>query len=927
MRHSQRHALRSQGCSLATPAIAFLLLAEMTTTSAEYIFRPEGLTVCPADTLAVLSESDCREAAEALGVSYMGTEDEPGYPNGCYQWDNFAVYFNYNTGRGESKSKIVCQVGATATTLFYSQFILHTFGLTICPADTGPVLTEFGCLEAAAALGFSRTVYTEDSPYHPNGCYLYSTEDFYFNFNEGQSNDQSQVVCELSGNATTSTTTQGYILHTSGLTICPADTRPVLTEFGCLEAAAALGFSRTVSTEDSPYHPNGCYLYSTGDFYFNFNEGQSNDQSQVVCELSGNATTSTTTTYFGQGYSGQGYILQTEGLTSCPSDTWPVWTISGCREAAAAFGLYLSRDANDSSYPHGCYMHNISSELIVNYNEGRGNSNARVVCKEGLGANTTTTTTSSGPPFLLQIDSNFCPADTMPVLTEFDCIEAAAAFGFIFDYSETYPYRPNGCYKWLATGMFYLNYHVGQASTDTMIVCKTSTPTVTLTPTVTPTASSGQDNAMLVPILMGMGGVIALLLSLWFVWQMCFSQGLKTQPDPAGGPVAVVIGGKATLRSDSKELVDPLNEMAMKSLPKYWTGCRESGNDDVNVKDDLGFDELIYVKHEHMEFFQDLINQTYRKITTQDRLCPTGKHDKTKGGCPCVQPGGDPGLPTGYQIKRVIRVEDSAMFSRYIDRRDQIKRSRSSCEAPDPEIFTRAAMEASNGLTEVLCDVDDGINEVYLWHGTQVRTGLAIAQDDFSLNFAGSGAGTMYGKGLYFSESCTKADEYAMDEPGGHYDGVRGLLLCRVCLGNFHYTLDREPSAIDKYTNGECDSTIGDRAKAVNTYREMVVYDRDQVYPECLVLYERLHRGETPQLPPKDVPFLLELPLYWRNVGRNPYTEGFREHWMVKPMIRELIQRLANGSCGRDGAAPKVVLARRIEDSFFGVVTSTGSDL
>ncbi|CAE7926920.1 Tnks [Symbiodinium sp. KB8] len=825
MRHSQRHALRSQGFSLATPAIAFLLLAEMTTTSAEYIFRPEGLTVCPADTLAVLSESDCGEAAEALGVSYMGTEDEPGYPNGCYQWDNRAVYFNYNTGRGESKSKIVCQVGATATTLFYSQFILHTFGSTICPADT----------------------------------------------------------------------------------------RLVLTEFGCLEAAAALGFPRTVSTEDSPYHPNGCYLYSTGDFYFNFNEGQSNDQSQVVCELSGNATTSTTTTYFGQGYSGQGYILQTEGLTSCPSDTWPVWTISGCREAAAAFGLYLSRDANDSSYPHGCYMHNVSSELFVNYNEGRGNSNARVVCKEGLGANTTTTTTSSGPPFLLQIDSNFCPADTMPVLTEFECIEAAAAFGFIFDYSETYPYRPNGCYKWLATGMFYLNYHVGQASTDTMIVCKTSTPTVTLTPTVTPTASSGQDNAMLVPILMGMGGVIALLLSLWFVWQMCFSQGLKTQPDPAGGPVAVVNGGKATLRSDSKELVDPLNEMAMKSLPKYWTGCRESGNDDVNVKDDLGFDELIYVKHEHMEFFQDLINQTYRKITTQDRLCPTGKHDKTKGGCPCEQPGGDPGLPTGYQIKRVIRVEDSAIFSRYIHRRDQIKRSRSSCEAPDPEIFTRAAMEASNGLTEVLCDVDDGINEVYLWHGTQVRTGLAIAQDDFSLNFAGSGAGTMYGKGLYFSESCTKADEYAMDEPGGHYDGVRGLLLCRVCLGNFHYTLDREPSAIDKYTNGECDSTIGDRAKAVNTYREMVVYDRDQVYPEYLVLYERLHRGETPQLPPKEVPFLLELPLYWRNVGRNPYTEGFREHWMVKPMIRELIQRLANGSCGRDGAAPKVVLARRIE--------------
>jgi len=388
----------------------------------------------------------------------------------------------------------------------------------------------------------------------------------------------------------------------------------------------------------------------------------------------------------------------------------------------------------------------------------------------------------------------------------------------------------------------------------------------------------------------------------------------RTAPGYVGGPSAVVIGSKATLRSDSKELVDPLNEMAMKSLPSYWTGGRESA-EESNVREDLSFDELLYVKHEHMEFFQELVNHTYRQITTQDRLCPTGTHDKTRGGCPCVQPGGVPGLPTGYQIKRVIRVEDSSMFTRYIDRREQIKNSRSSCEAPEPTIFTRAAMEASRGLTDILCDVDDSINEVYLWHGTQVRTGLKIAQDDFSLNYAGSGAGTMYGKGLYFTESCTKADEYAMDEPGGHYDSVRGLLLCRVCLGNFHYTLDREPSAIDKYRNGECDSTIGDRAKAVNTYREMVVYDRDQVYPEYLVLYERLQRGETPELPPKDVPFLLELPLYWKNVGRNPYTEGFREHWIVKPMIRNLIQRLADGSCGRDGGAPKVVRARRVEDS------------
>ena len=41
---------------------------------------------------------------------------------------------------------------------------------------------------------------------------------------------------------------------------------------------------------------------------------------------------------------------------------------------------------------------------------------------------------------------------------------------------------------------------------------------------------------------------------------------------------------------------------------------------------------------------------TYKDIPTQDRLCPTGKHDKTRGGCACVQVGGDPGLPTDFQV-------------------------------------------------------------------------------------------------------------------------------------------------------------------------------------------------------------------------------------------------------------------------------------
>ena len=45
---------------------------------------------------------------------------------------------------------------------------------------------------------------------------------------------------------------------------------------------------------------------------------------------------------------------------------------------------------------------------------------------------------------------------------------------------------------------------------------------------------------------------------------------------------------------------------------------------------------------------------------------------------------------------------------------------------------------------------------------------------------AGSNAGTMYGRALYFAERVSKADEYTTPSE----DDLRPVLLCRVTLGN-----------------------------------------------------------------------------------------------------------------------------------------------
>eukprot|EP00930_Biecheleria_cincta_P052589 TRINITY_DN3783_c0_g2_i4.p1 TRINITY_DN3783_c0_g2~~TRINITY_DN3783_c0_g2_i4.p1 ORF type:complete len:944 (+),score=114.28 TRINITY_DN3783_c0_g2_i4:37-2868(+) len=356
---------------------------------------------------------------------------------------------------------------------------------------------------------------------------------------------------------------------------------------------------------------------------------------------------------------------------------------------------------------------------------------------------------------------------------------------------------------------------------------------------------------------------------------------------------------------EAESKAKPLSDATAESLPDNWG--RKIGS-----KQDLTFDDLVYVPHADLNVFQTLLNKTYRPIPTQDRPCPNKKCDKQKGGCPCVQRGGDPGLPTGYQLMRVIRVEDSGMFDRYVKRRSDIRRKRGSCKPPDSQFFTAAAMEHDAAMKSALGSVDDDTNEVFLWHGTQIRKGLAIAQDDFDLSFAGSGAGTMYGKGLYFAESCTKADEYAKDEDDGHYEKIHAMLLCRVCVGNYHYVTDRDPSAIDHFHRGDTDSTIGDRAAAVHTYREIVVYDADQVYPEYLVLYKRLHKGQHAQPVSESRPFVLELPVYWLNVGKNPFTESFNVHYKVREKIRATLQRLAMGCSANK---PRVVSARRVEDS------------
>jgi hypothetical protein len=266
-------------------------------------------------------------------------------------------------------------------------------------------------------------------------------------------------------------------------------------------------------------------------------------------------------------------------------------------------------------------------------------------------------------------------------------------------------------------------------------------------------------------------------------------------------------------------------------------------------------------------------------------------------------------------VKRVVRVEDSKMWQRYCEKRDTIRAGRDGEPLPefDPPVSSDTVARQHG---HVFHELDkEGLNEVYLWHGTSVRAALSIAQDDFNIDFAGSSRGTMYGPGVYLAESCTKADEYAKDEPGGYYEDVFAILLCRVCMGKFYYTLERDETAGEKCRAGEYDSTLGDRLTQVGTFREFVVYNNDQVYPEYIIMYERVLSSDDPaDIDARaDTPFHTQLPAYWSNCHLNPLTTQFNLHVYVRFRTLKLLQKLVARTL--EGKPPKVVKARRVENS------------
>lgn len=217
------------------------------------------------------------------------------------------------------------------------------------------------------------------------------------------------------------------------------------------------------------------------------------------------------------------------------------------------------------------------------------------------------------------------------------------------------------------------------------------------------------------------------------------------------------------------------------------------------------------------------------------------------------------------KVCHVYRVLNDQVWREYLRHREKLRLSRWNCPSLAEQVLdgpaTHAFCESLRRMgRSQLPQLDAQVAECWLFHGTSFDAAAGIAENDFRLDLTGSNAGTLYGKGIYLAENVSKSDEYGEGPRGPKEEQgnwrpppspppalVRHsvLLVCRSLLGKVLYCDAETPSpdAIQRSClakDAAYDSVLGDRRKIHGTFREFVLYHDDQVYPEFIVVYERI---------------------------------------------------------------------------------------
>jgi len=200
-------------------------------------------------------------------------------------------------------------------------------------------------------------------------------------------------------------------------------------------------------------------------------------------------------------------------------------------------------------------------------------------------------------------------------------------------------------------------------------------------------------------------------------------------------------------------------------------------------------------------------------------------------------------VPSGLELASGVRLQSWRAWVSFSAKQEAIRAQLQGTDLGDT--FLGYARLKTAGHNPLGIELDEEANCVWLFHHVSAKTAdAAAAAGDLSAEGAnGRKSGRTYGWGVYLAESCAATDMLAAES----VDGMRCLMLCRVALGNVFYDdaiLPDVARLVSECTSGRYNSVLGDREKhwPNSAYREFVVYDMDQVYPEFLLWYKRVYR-------------------------------------------------------------------------------------
>jgi hypothetical protein len=227
---------------------------------------------------------------------------------------------------------------------------------------------------------------------------------------------------------------------------------------------------------------------------------------------------------------------------------------------------------------------------------------------------------------------------------------------------------------------------------------------------------------------------------------------------------------------------------------------------------------------------------------------------KTVESIHCNNPGNHKVTFSKLQVSKIMRVQNPALWLRYHNRRQRIIQSKKGL-APLTKVATGAG-------------TDPTANEFYLFHG--LNHGFLDEITQFGFDPRHCSLDGMFGAGLYFADNSSKSNQYTHSGTC-KLTGMAGLgqqnqcsckktdeacmLLCRVTLGEPLIEVKFRGNGVGEFWNGRrkeptkpdgslYNSVVGESKKNVPAaylmFREYIVYESSQVYPEYKVFYKRV---------------------------------------------------------------------------------------